>query len=125
MEVLEEQVDESSSTSHDSEFLSKYISPRDKAKLNSRIVYPRDKAKSYSRTVVEFASEEIVHQRSPSTTIHKNCNSESKLVRDLNKNILYQNNVIADLRNKLGVIRDILNDSTTYNHKSEVNVKDK
>ena len=43
---------------------------------------------------------------------HNNSSPNSKLVRDLNKHILQQNNVIAELRRKLEIIRDVSSDAS-------------
>jgi len=88
----------------------------DSAFENDKLTSPREKEKLHSR----FATGREVHNNkstttTTTTTIPKNRNKESRLVKDLNKHILHQNDVIADLRNKLDVIRDISNDSTTFN----------
>ena len=92
--------DQSSSGSDNPAFINRLKSPREEAKLHSR-----------------FPSGREVHNNKSTTTIPKNDNKESRLVKDLNKHILHQNDVIAYLRTKLDVIRDISNDSTTFNSK--------
>ena len=99
MEGIVEDVVESvaSSTTNDSAFDTKLISPEAK-RLNRRII------------------------NTPPTRQKRNKNPESKMVRDLNAQIILQQNVIADLRHKSGLIRDISNDSK-YLNKKEMKMK--
>ena len=101
MEAIVEDVVESvaSSTTNDSAFDKKLISPEAK-RLNRRII------------------------NTPPSRQKRNNNPESRMVRDLNAQIILQQKVIADLRNKLAIIRDISNDSKVLN-KKEMKMKTK
>ena len=48
---------------------------------------------------------------------HLNKNLDSRMVQDLNRQVSIQMSVIADLRHKLSLIRDISNDSNIVNKK--------
>lgn len=89
------------SSCNDVDFIHKLKSPCEKAKLHSKTPY----------------GEELHNKKLITTTIHESHNSENRLVNDLYEHILYQNNVIANLRNKLGVIGNISYDSITFNSK--------
>ena len=99
VEVIVENEVESvvSSTSNDSAFDTKLILPEAK-KLNRRII------------------------NTPPTRQKRNTNPDSKIVKDLNAQIILQQKAIADLRHKLALIRDISNDSK-YLNKKEMKMK--
>ena len=107
-------VSEQLETGRNEELVVDNTSSYDSAFENDKLTSPR---KLNSR----FAARKDIHinnkatNTTTTTTIPKNRNRESKMVKDLNKHILHQNDVIADLRNKLEMIRDISNDSTTFN----------
>jgi len=117
-ELAETGVSEQLETVCIEELVVEKTSSYDSAFENDKLTSPREKAKLHSR----FTAGQDIHNNNKATnttttntTIPKNRNRESKMVKDLNKHILHQNDVIADLRNKLEVIRDISNDSTTFN----------
>ena len=86
-------------SSGDDRFEKPLISPAAKKRLHSAMdVTPPSKTKSRSK-------------------VSSKTNHESKMVRDLHKQVNMQMNVIADLRHKLSLIRDISNDTNTLNKK--------
>ena len=93
-EVLEACVDESCSTSNDSAFSSKLISPAVKRRLHSRIDTPPVEL----RTI-------------PKSRTRRNTNPESRLVKDLNRQIIKQSNIICELRQQLHLISEILHNN--------------
>ena len=118
LELAETGVSEQLETGCIEELVVEKTSSYDSAFENDKLTSPREKAKLHSR----FTAGQDIHNNNKATTttttnttIPNNRNRESKMVKDLNKHILHQNDVIADLRNKLEVIRDISNDSTTFN----------
>ena len=55
----------------------------------------------------------------------QNANPDSRTIKDLNKQIILQKMVIADLRHKLSLIRDILNDTKIIDKKGMAKEIDK
>ena len=97
--ILEASVDESSSgdvsSSGDDAFDKPLISPAAKKRLHSAMdVTPPSTTKSRSKV-----------------------NPESKMLKDMQKQVSLQMNVIADLRYKLSLIRDISNDTKSVKKK--------
>lgn len=95
--VLEAAVDKSSSSSSsskDEDFVSKVISPKAKRNLHRRQII--DTPPSH------------LESKLPATN---NKNPESRIVCDLNTQIMIQQNVIQELCNKLAIIRDVSNNS--------------
>ena len=91
--ILEARVDAISSG--DDRFEKPLISPAAKKRLHSAMdITPPSKTKSRSKV-----------------------NPESKMPKDLHKQVNLQMNVIADLRHKLSLIRDISNDTKSINKK--------
>ena len=78
---------EASSTSSDSAFVAKLISPN--AERDSKMITTPIKKR-------------------------RNTNPESRPVKDLNAQILLQQKVISDLRHKLTLVRDISNDAKEF-----------
>ena len=64
----------------------------------------------------------------------KSNSTHSRMIRDLNQQIIYQNDVIAELRRQLYIIGDVVSEGTTTdtkklkvrdeNKEMEVNIKD-
>lgn len=93
-------------SSDDSAFDGKLVSPAAKRLLHSRVeeTPPPVRNKSNERPNVP------------------NNNPDSRLVKDLNKQIILQRNTIADLRRKMSIIRDISND-TKKNDLKQLNLE--
>ena len=86
-------------SSGDDRFEKPLISSAAKKRLHSAMdITPPSKTKSRSK-------------------VSSKTNPESKMVKDLHKQVNLQMNVIADLRHKLSLIRDISNDTNTMNKK--------
>jgi len=86
-------------SSDDSAFDGKLVSPAAKRLLHSRV--------EETPPPVRNKSNEKLCKRSNVP----NNNPDSRLVKDLNKQIILQQNTIADLRRKMSIIRDISNDT--------------
>ena len=82
-------------SSEDSDFKSKLVSPAAKKILHSRIE--------------ETPAGKL--QKLLNKTYVRNTNPDSRLVKDLNKHIILQYNIIVNLRQKISLIRDISNDT--------------
>ena len=93
-EVVEAIIYESS---EDDEFTTKLISPSEKHKLHRRI-----KDEDQDMITLPPKTPSITEKRKSNTN-----NPNSVINRDLRKQIMYQNNIIADLRRKLDNIRDV------------------
>ena len=86
-------------SSGDARFEKPLISPAAKKRLHSAMdITPPSKTKSRSK-------------------VSSRMNPESKMLKDLHKQVNLQMNVIADLRHKLSLIRDISNDTKSINKK--------
>jgi len=97
-------------SSDDSAFDGKLVSPASKRLLHSRI--------EETPPAVRNKSNEKSCKRSNAP----NKNPDSRLVKDLNKQIILQQNTIADLRRKMSIIRDISND-TKKNDLKQLNLE--
>ena len=95
--ILQAEVDESSS---DSEFVSKLVSPANKKRMHS--VMATNEAPNSSSSKIHVDSRMI----------------NDRMIQDLNNKILLQNRVIADLRHKLSLIRDISIESNIVDKKN-------
>ena len=111
-EMLEAVVDEDeeeveATSSYDSAFADKLISPRAKRRLHSAMATPpSSNTKSPARTP-------------PTTTVRNQSHStnvETKYTQQLNEHIRLQNRIIHELRQKLALICDILNDSKKFDN---------
>ena len=109
-EMLEAVVDEEEvevTSSYDSAFADKLISPRAKRRLHSAMATPpSSNTKSPARTP-------------PTTTVRNQSHStnvETKYTKQLNEHIRLQNRIIHELRQKIALIRDISNDSKKFDN---------
>ena len=105
--IMEVVIDHSSD---DSDLESKLLSPATKRILHNRIeeTPPAARNKSNEKPCIR------------STTCNKN--PDSRLVKDLNKQIILQQNTITDLRHKMSIICDISNDKKK-NDKKQTNLE--